>query len=135
LNEDFTEKYIKQLIKKGGKEIPIISFLTVGKNIHGIGNGIVHDILFNARINPKRFISKLSDSEIDNLYHSLKNTLTEMILYNGRETELDLLGNSGQYKTIMAENSCNLPCPICGNDKHKEWFMGNKIYYCPTCQK
>ncbi|UCC33879.1 MAG: Fpg/Nei family DNA glycosylase, partial [Candidatus Bathyarchaeota archaeon] len=64
----FTLHYFKQLLskKRGG----IKSFLLDQKNIAGIGNVYVQDILFDSKLHPKRKIPSLTDAEITNLYRS-----------------------------------------------------------------
>ena len=59
-----------------------------------------------------------------------------MILQDGRDTEVDLLGNHGNYKTILSKNTLNNPCPQCGNTIIKDTSSGGgAVYYCPVCQK
>jgi formamidopyrimidine-DNA glycosylase len=53
----------------------------------------------------------------------------------GRDTERDLFGCFGGYKTILSKNTVDTPCLVCGTVIKKEPFMGGSIYYCPGCQK
>ncbi len=53
----------------------------------------------------------------------------------GRDTERDLFGNLGGYKTIMSKNTVDKPCPICNTTIKKEAYLGGSIYYCTSCQK
>jgi formamidopyrimidine-DNA glycosylase len=52
----------------------------------------------------------------------------------GRDTEKDLFGNAGGYKTLLSKNTYKNPCPNCGNTIVKEAYLGGAIYFCPVCQ-
>ncbi|ULQ60522.1 hypothetical protein K7I13_04275 [Brucepastera parasyntrophica] len=52
----------------------------------------------------------------------------------GRDTERDLFGNSGSYKTILSNKTLNDPCPQCGGMITRQAFLGGNIYFCPVCQ-
>jgi formamidopyrimidine-DNA glycosylase len=53
----------------------------------------------------------------------------------GRDTEMDLFGCPGGYKTILSKFTVDKPCLVCGTVIKKEPFMGGSIYYCGGCQK
>ena len=110
------------------------AFLATEQRFPGLGNGVLQDILFNARINPRKKIQDFTQDEKLNLYKVMRETLAEMITNNGRDTTTDILGNKGGYETILSSKTINKPCPICGDAIVKEAFMGGSVYYCPTCQ-
>ena len=58
-----------------------------------------------------------------------------MAVQGGRDTEKDLFGNAGGYKTILSKNTVNEPCPKCNTEIRKEAYLGGSIYYCPCCQR
>ena len=132
---EFSEEYFLSLINDDVRKNSAKAFIATGQRIPGIGNGVTQDILFNACINPKTKIKELTDKEILNLYYSLKNTILDMISMNGRDTEKDIYGVNGGYKTIMSKNNVNGSCPVCNNNIKKENYLGGSIYYCPKCQK
>jgi len=92
------------------------------------------DILWTAKIHPKRKMSTLSEDELKEMYKSLKNVLMDMMVQGGRDTERDLFGNHGGYKTILSKKTVGKPCPICNTIIKKEAYLGGSIYYCPSCQ-
>jgi len=53
----------------------------------------------------------------------------------GRDTQTDLYGNEGGYKTILSSKTWKNPCPRCGSVIVKEAYLGGSVYYCPECQK
>jgi formamidopyrimidine-DNA glycosylase len=134
LSKSFDEKYFRSILEGARHTLSIKAFLATEQRIPGIGNGALQDILFNARINPKRKLNSLRDKEKAELFSSLKETLREMAEKGGRDTEKDLLGNPGGYRTIMSSKTYKNPCPKCGGDIVKEAYMGGSVYYCPTCQ-
>lgn len=134
LNDQYTEKEFNKLFSDAKKSLSAKALLATEQRIPGVGNGVAQDILFNARINPKRKALSLSDKERKDLFNSLKKTLKEMTDKGGRDTQTDIFGNKGGYKTILSANTWKNPCPVCGDTIIKESFLGGTIYYCPTCQ-
>jgi formamidopyrimidine-DNA glycosylase len=63
LSEEFTLEHFRKLL--GDRKAGIKSFLLNQKNIAGIGNVYIQDILFKAGLHPNRKISTLSEEEID----------------------------------------------------------------------
>jgi formamidopyrimidine-DNA glycosylase len=135
LMDQFDETYFDGIIKSTAKDISAKALLATEQRIPGLGNGVLQDILFNAGIHPKRKKSTLTDSAKTELYRSLKSTLKSMTGMGGRDTEKDLLGNNGGYRTLLSKNTVNNPCVICGNKIVKEAYLGGAVYYCPACQK
>lgn len=111
------------------------SFLATEQRIPALGNGVLQDILFNASINPKRKLDTLSQTDFQNMYQSVKNTLNQMIQEGGRDVENDIYGKPGGYKTILSRLTYGSPCPRCGGEIKKEAYLGGNIYYCLSCQK
>jgi formamidopyrimidine-DNA glycosylase len=111
------------------------AFLATEQRIPGLGNGVSQDILFNAGISPKRDIATLTPAEIEKLYRSVRETLTEMTEKGGRDTERDFFGHPGGYQSVMSKNTYMFPCPRCGGTVLKEAYMGGSVYFCPWCQK
>lgn len=134
LEEGFNEGYFESLLA-GQKNLSAKAFLATEQRIPGLGNGVLQDILWNAKINPRKKMEKLSNSEMDGLYKSVKTTLLNMAINGGRDTEKDLYSCSGGYKTILSSKTIDDPCPCCGSKIIREAYMGGNIYYCPQCQK
>lgn len=135
LEDAYTEESFHKLFSLEKKNISIKALLATEQRIPGVGNGVLQDVLFNARIHPKRKIKTLIDSEKEQLFLSLKSTLTDMTQKGGRDTETDIFGQRGGYKTLLSKNTYNNPCPRCGGTIIKESYMGGSVYYCPICQE
>ena len=116
-------------------KLSVKAFLATEQRIPGLGNGTLQDILFCARIHPKRKMCDVSSEEFKKLYESVKKVLNEMVQGGGRDTEKDLYGNKGGYLTYLSKNTYLTPCPVCGSEIRKANYLGGTIYYCEKCQK
>ena len=105
-SDGFSPEYFLGLInadsaqKKSAK-----AFLATEQTIPGLGNGVLQDILFKSHIHPKRRLATLGDVELGRMYSSVKSTLRDMADRGGRDTEKDLLGKPGGYKTLLSKNT------------------------------
>jgi len=132
----FDKAYFDRLVSaQEVQKLSLKALLATEQRIPGLGNGILQDILFNAKMHPKKKVLTLARTEKEALFDSLKRTISAMAAQGGRDTELDLFGCPGGYKTILCKNTVNKPCPICGNEIKKEAYMGGAIYYCENCQR
>lgn len=134
LDDRYTQEEFGKLFADARKSLSAKALLATQQRIPGVGNGVTQDILFNARIHPKRKITTLSDEEKEKLYFSLKNTLKKMTDLGGRDTQTDMYGRKGGYSTILSSLTWKNPCPVCGDTIIKEAYLGGTVYYCPTCQ-
>jgi formamidopyrimidine-DNA glycosylase len=135
LSAAFDRQYFDKLSAKSDPALSAKAFLATEQRIPGLGNGVLQDILWTAKVHPKRRISELASGDTNNLFNSIKSVLREMSDCGGRDTERDLFGNPGGYVTVLSKNTVGKPCPACGASIKKEAYMGGSIYYCPGCQK
>ena len=136
LSPGFTWNYFNELfIANKDTNMSTKAFLATEQRIPGLGNGVLHDILFNALIHPKLKLKAYNEEESDNLYNSIRITLGEMANKGGRDTEKDIYGQKGGYKSIMSRNTIGAGCPSCGGMIEKQSYMGGSIYFCPECQR
>jgi formamidopyrimidine-DNA glycosylase len=132
----FDEVYFDRIISaQEVQKLSLKALLATEQRIPGLGNGILQDILFNAKMHPKKKVNTLAKAEKEALFNSVKTTISAMAAQGGRDTELDLFGCPGGYKTILCKNTLNKPCPICGTEIKKEAYMGGSVYYCEKCQR
>jgi formamidopyrimidine-DNA glycosylase len=134
LSNEFNEAYFKSLFDGSTAKLSLKAFLATEQRIPGLGNGVLQDILFNSKIHPKKKAGTLSASDQRVLFHSIKNILTEMTVKGGRDTENDLFGTPGAYRTRLSKNTVGEPCPTCSTIIQKEAYLGGSIYYCAGCQ-
>lgn len=134
LSSQFDETVFQSMLESVKPILSVKAFLATEQRIPGLGNGTLQDILFRSRIHPKRKINTLSDTEIQTLFTTTKQTLLEMTVKGGRDTEKDLFGVPGGYSTLLSKKTFSSPCPVCGDTIHRENYLGGNIYFCPTCQ-
>ena len=134
LTDAFDEANFDGLLSGVKPTISAKAFLATEQRVPGLGNGVLQDILFNARIHPKRKLQSLTDGDKAALLHSVKSTLAEMKALGGRDTEKDLFDQKGGYQTILSNNTLKSPCRVCGAGLIREAYLGGNIYYCPVCQ-
>lgn len=111
------------------------AFIATSKpGVTGVGNGYLQDILFRARIHPRRRAIELDESERRALHAAIVETLRQAVALDGRDTERDLFGERGRYVRLMDSRTRGKPCPDCGTPIEKIQFMGGACYLCPSCQ-
>ena len=135
LTDNFDQAYFEELLLQDSvQKLSLKAALATEQRIPGLGNGSLQDILWHANLHPKQKTSTLSNTEMQELFTSLKHTLAEMTRLGGRSTEKDLFGQPGGYPVVMCAAYNGRPCPKCGTIIHKEAFMGGSIYTCSHCQ-
>ena len=130
----FDKAYFDSLWRELKPNTSVKAFLATEQRIPGFGNGVLHDVLWNARLHPKRKLETLTDQDIKTLFNSVKSTLKDMRDNGGRDTERDLFGQAGGYRTILSSKTLAYPCPACGGGLVREAYLGGNIYFCPVCQ-
>lgn len=135
LSNCFDYDYFMQIIEAAPtRTITVKALLATEQRIPGLGNGVLQDILWQSGLNPRRKLNTLSEEEKNKLFCTLKAVLAKMAELGGRNTERDLYGSPGGYKTVMSKNNTDAVCPICTIEIVKENYMGGSVYYCPSCQ-
>lgn len=134
LTSAFDWHYFRSLYAESDGKLSAKAFLATRQRIPGLGNGVMQDILFNARLHPKRKMNSLADHEWALLFNAVKNTLMDMSAQGGRDTEKDLFGQYGGYQTILSVRTAGKACPVCGGVIRTEAYLGGRIYFCSECQ-
>lgn len=134
LEDRFDAAYFEALLSGTKPTASTKAFLATEQRIPGLGNGVLQDVLFRAKIHPKRKISSLKSEELEVLFRTVKELLRQMTDEGGRNTEKDLHGATGGYQVILSRITCANPCPVCGGEIHKEAYLGGAVYYCLGCQ-
>jgi formamidopyrimidine-DNA glycosylase len=133
----FTFEYFCALLDElaQGEKRTAKGLLTQDQLIPGLGNAIAQDILFRAKLHPKRPIQDLNKAQRRLLHRSILKTVNEVIERGGRDDEYDLYGRTGGYRRVMDKNAAGCPCPECGTKIEKMQYLGGACYFCPSCQK
>ena len=131
----FTLDYFTSLLK--GKKTQIKSFLMNQKNISGIGNMYMHDILFKARLHPQKKISDMNEDEIKLLYDSTMDILNLSQEKGTFAYEKDFFGQKGGYTMdyFLVGYKENQPCPACSEAIVSIKTGSTTSYICPALSK
>jgi Formamidopyrimidine-DNA glycosylase len=135
LADEFDFDYFNNMFRESSGKMSLKAFLATEQRIPGLGNGTLQDILFNAGFHPKKKLNSLSEEDVKVLFSSVKSTLGKMVSDGARDTESDMQGKPGGYRTILSKNTVGKPCSACNDTIKKEAYLGGSIYYCSTCQK
>ncbi len=131
----FDRAYFQTLFDENTPKLSAKAFLATEQRVPGLGNGVLQDILWAARVHPKRKMGELPVDKVDAMYDAVRRVLAEMTAQGGRDTERDLFGQPGGYRTVLSKNTVDRPCPVCGTAICKEPYLGGAIYFCPQCQR
>jgi formamidopyrimidine-DNA glycosylase len=135
LDDDFTLPYFRELLN--GRRAQVKSFLLNQRRVAGIGNVYIQDILFKARLHPKRTIDTLTEVEVEMLYQSMRDVLTQSVTMGGLAYEKDFYGNKGGFSSdqFLVGYKTGQPCPTCSTPIEKIRTGSTASYVCPNCQK
>jgi len=133
-DERFTHEYFATLLK--GKKTQVKAFLMNQKNVSGIGNMYMHDILFKAGLHPQEKISALNEEDIRRLYDSIIEILSFSRDKGGLAYEMDFFGDKGDFTTdcFLVGYKENQPCPVCGEPIVSIKTGSTSSFICPICQ-
>ena len=99
--------------------------------LSAIGNAYADEILFEARIHPKTFLSALSAQQVDTLHAAVVAVMARGI---------DEVGRAAQPIHVKVRDHMRVrnrkgePCPRCGVTIRREGVRGHDVYFCPSCQ-
>jgi formamidopyrimidine-DNA glycosylase len=132
-DEEFTFKRFSKLLTENNSMLkPVL----VGKDaiVVGLSNSAFQDILYRAKLHPKRKASELNMDERRALYDAIDHVIRERIRLKGKDQFHDLYGNQGGYTPAMGPNMKQQTCPVCGTSIEKLSLGGGHVFLCPKCQ-
>ena len=108
----------------------------VGKEalVVGLSNSAFQDIIFRAKIHPKRKASSLQDKEKIAIYQAMKGLVADRIGAGGKNLFFDLYGKQGAYVPLMGPNLKSQTCTVCGVPVDVVSLGGGQVFFCPNCQ-
>ena len=133
IDEEFTVERFSRLLADNNR---VLKAVLVGKDalVVGLSNSAFQDIIYRAKLHPKRKASELKAEEKLGLYDAIRLVLNERIRLNGKDQFFDLYGNRGGYTPAMGPNMKQQACPECGTPIEKLSHGGGHVYLCPKCQ-
>ena len=134
IDEEFTLERFSGLLAENNR---MLKSVLVGKDavVVGLSNSAFQDIIYRAKLHPKRKAAELRADERQALYDAIRLVLQERIRLEGKDQFYDLYGNQGGYTPAMGPNMKQLACATCDTPIEKLSLGGGHVYFCPKCQK
>ncbi|MGK5594620.1 MAG: bifunctional DNA-formamidopyrimidine glycosylase/DNA-(apurinic or apyrimidinic site) lyase [Parachlamydiaceae bacterium] len=140
LDPQFSWLNLKALVAKRSHQIKAL--LLNQRVIAGLGNIYVDEALWLAKLHPLRRANSLKDSEIKQLYASIKQALEDGIanrgstLGSGKSNYYRLNGEKGShFSELNVFRRTNQTCKRCGGSILRIKAAGRSTHFCPGCQK
>jgi len=138
LGREFTVEYLKRIFSKTRRTIKIV--LMDQKKIAGIGNIYANEVLFEAKIDPRRTADSLDNSEIKRLCQAIVDILKEAIRLKGTSAADDAYvqpnnAAPGNYqRRLQVYQREGKECFHCGGEIVRIKQGGRSTFFCPHCQ-
>lgn len=118
--EEFREKF-------AGRRGDIKPALMDQSIIAGIGNIYSDEILFQARIHPRKKVHDLGPQQIELIFEKSKSVL---------RTAVDRNADTSAFPEnfLLRDRRKGALCPVCGNKLRTAKVSGRTAYFCPRCQ-
>ena len=91
--------------------------------IAGVGNLLADEVLWRARLSPRRLAGELDTDELDRLRRELRAAVRSAIRHGGVHT--------GE---VIPHRRRDGHCPRCGTPMARDTIGGRTTYWCPACQ-
>ena len=135
LEEGFGVKYLRETLSS--RRAQIKPLLLDQKVVAGIGNIYADEILYDARLHPRRKANELAEEEWEALRNAITENLQAGIEHRGTAVRLyrDVLGRAGEHQNhLRVFEKHGRPCPDCGDTVVREKVGGRPTHFCPACQ-
>lgn len=120
-----SQETFRELI--AGRKTPLKIALMDQRTIAGLGNIYADEVLFQARLHPLRNTRSLSETDLENLYRSVRQVLDRAVKSHADPDEMP-------DSFLIPHRRAGAPCPLCGGVVKKVTIAGRSAYYC-DCQK
>ena len=136
LGDGFDVEYLPGLL--GERKAQIKPLLLDQKVVAGIGNIYADEILFDARIHPRRKANTLTEAKWKALFEAIRKNLAAGVEHRGTTVRLyrDVLDRPGDHQNhLRVFEKQGEDCPEgCGGVVVREKVGGRPTHYCPECQ-
>jgi formamidopyrimidine-DNA glycosylase len=135
LEDGFDAGYLPRTI--GSRRAQIKPLLLDQKVVSGIGNIYVDEILYDARLHPRRKANTISEGEWRGLFDAIRSNLAAGVEHRGTTVRLykDVLDRPGEHQNYLRVfEKHGRPCPGCEGEVVREKVSGRPSHFCPGCQ-
>src|SRR5918997_3589825 len=136
LEDGFDAGYLPRKI--GSRRAQIKPLLLDQKVVSGIGNIYVDEILYDARLHPRRKANTLSEGEWEALHAAIRFNLAAGVEHRGTTVRLykDVLDRPGEHQNYLRVfEKHGRPCLACEGKVVREKVGGRPTHFCPSCQR
>ena len=95
--------------------------------VAGVGNLVADEVLWQARLHPKRRVESLGEQERTELYRKMHSVLKESV------ERYDFIARKRSWLSHVRGMPGAL-CPRCGTPLERTVAAGRTTYFCPACQ-
>lgn len=134
-SDQFSVPRLRKLLSEAAQEIKV--WLLRQDRLVGLGNIYASEILFAARIHPRRIARSLSRDEIRRLHRQTKRVLKRAIACAGTTFSdfQDTKGQSGGFaRFLKVYGREHEPCRCCRHPLERITQQGRATFFCPVCQ-
>jgi formamidopyrimidine-DNA glycosylase len=120
-----------------GRRVSIKQFLMDARHVVGVGNIYASEVLFRARVDPRRAAGRLSPARFKRIVAAIRAVLKDAIDKGGTTLRdyVNAEGLPGSFSPHLdVYERAGLPCRRCGTRLKQIVQGGRSSYYCPTCQ-
>ncbi len=133
--EENGARYLRETLSS--RRAQIKPLLLDQKIVSGIGNIYVDEILYDARLHPRRKANTLTGEEWEALHAAILKNLAAGVEHRGTTVRLyrDVLDRGGQHQNYLRVfEKHGEPCPGCEGEVVREKVGGRPTHFCPACQ-
>lgn len=134
LERGFDAGYLQRVI--GSRRAQIKPLLLDQRVVSGIGNIYADEILYDARLHPRRKANTLSEGEWDALHAAIRSNLAAGVEHRGTTVRLykDVLDRPGDHQNYLRVfEKHGQPCPGSEGEVVREKLSGRPTHFCPAC--
>lgn len=113
---------------------PIKTLLCDQRLIAGLGNAYADEILWEARVKPRRTASLMTAEEIARVHAATASTLASAIAALRPLVGTGPLRGEPKREFLRVHHRARKPCPRCGVKILMESLRDRSTYWCPACQ-
>jgi formamidopyrimidine-DNA glycosylase len=122
----------------GARRARVKALLLDQRVLRGVGNIYADESLWKAKIHPAHLGSRLTPSQMKDLYNALQEILRKAIVYRGSSISdfLDADGQPGEYQRHhRVYGREGKGCARCKTPIRRVMVAGRSSYFCANCQK
>ncbi|MCY7351492.1 MAG: DNA-formamidopyrimidine glycosylase [Cytophagaceae bacterium] len=138
IGKDGLEISVEELAEKfRRKAAPIKPVLMDQATVAGLGNWIVDEVLFQARLHPERRANNLTPDEVARLHGAIQLVLTTAITQEAQYSRFptSFLIHAREWDSSpYPEANAHRSCPACRGELTVKQVGGRTTYFCGACQ-